>query len=203
MANIGLRRFKFAPINEDGSRGEAKGLAGAIESKLSINLGEAQLYSDDTLTEDESLFNSATLTLGVDDDDPEIFGELIGKEKVKIGDTENYEYISRSTDSQPFNSFSQVIPKMRKGKRMYKAEFLNRVKFKPYGTEAKTKGKELEFTTPSVEGTVFEDTDGSWRREATFETEAEANAYIDNLFKTLGTETPALAKMAKTTPKGE
>ena len=48
MAQIGLRHFKYSPIENDAYTG-AKKLAGAIESKASLNIAEAELYSDDEL----------------------------------------------------------------------------------------------------------------------------------------------------------
>ena len=50
MAQIGLRHFKYSPIGNDGGYTGAKKLAGAIESTASLDIAEAELYSDDELT---------------------------------------------------------------------------------------------------------------------------------------------------------
>ena len=49
-------------------------------------------------------------------------------------------------------------------------------------TDAKTKGDNLEFTTPSVEATVFEDSDGNWEKHNIFDTEDEAVTGLNALF---------------------
>ena len=57
-----------------------------------------------------------------------------------------------------------------------------KVQFKPYVTDKTTKGDSLEFSTPSVEGTIFANTSNDWRKRATFDTEEEANTFLDSLF---------------------
>lgn len=48
--------------------------------------------------------------------------------------------------------------------------------------DAKTKGYNLEFTTPSVEATIFEDEDGNWEKHKVYDTESEANAAPESFF---------------------
>lgn len=50
--------------------------------------------------------------------------------------------------------------------------------------DAKTKGESLEFSTPSVEGTIFPLKDGTWEKHATFDSETDAINYLNSLFKT-------------------
>ena len=50
MAGIGLKRFKYAKLNDDGKTyGPVKTLSGAIECKVTLDLAEATLYCDDAL----------------------------------------------------------------------------------------------------------------------------------------------------------
>ena len=58
MAGIGLKSFKYAKLNNDGTYGPVKTLAGAIEAKVSLDLAEATLYSDDAVREQVSIFKS-------------------------------------------------------------------------------------------------------------------------------------------------
>ena len=55
-----------------------------------------------------------------------------------------------------FVGFGHIVPKMVNGAKKYKVEFFPKMKFKPFIADAKTKGDSLEFTTPSVEATIFE-----------------------------------------------
>lgn len=187
MATIGLRNFRYGELNDDGESYKAPStLGGAIECKVSLDISEAELYADDTLKEKVSAFKSGTITLGVDDDDDAIFavllGETVGQYKPSGSEEGIPEYISGSEDVPKYFGFGQVVPKMINGVRKYKVEWFPKVQFKPYVTDKTTKGDSLEFATPSIEGTVFENVNKEWRKRATFESEAEANTYLDSLF---------------------
>ena len=179
MAGIGLKSFRYAKLNEDGKTyGEVKTLAGAIECKVTLDLSEATLYADDVLKEQVSLFKNGTMTAGIDDDDDEIFAELLGK----TIDEETGAVTSNVNDTPIYVGFGHIIPKMLGGKRKYKVEFFPKMKFKAFMVDAKTKGENLEFTTPSVEATIFENSDGDWEKHVVCDTEAEANEKLIGYF---------------------
>ena len=178
MAGIGLKSFKYAKLNNDGTYGPVKTLAGAIECKVSLDLSEATLYSDDAVREQVSIFKSGTLTAGIDDDNDEIFAELLGK----TVDEETGVVISNVNDVPIYVGFGHIVPKMVGGALKYKVEFFPKMKFKPFMTDAKTKGDSLEFTTPSVEATIFENDNGDWEKHKVYDTENEANIALDGFF---------------------
>lgn len=185
MASIGLRNFRYGQMNDDGETYKVPAtLGGAIECKVSLDIAEAELYSDDALKEKVSAFKKGTMTLGIDDDDDKIFSVLLGEKINKVGTGEEQvdEYVSGSEDIPAYFGFGQIVPKMIGGIRKYKVEWFPKVQFKPYVTDKKTKGDSLEFTTPSIEGTVFENKNKEWRKRATFESEEKAKAYLDSLF---------------------
>ena len=189
MASIGLRRFRYAPMNSDEETYSTVGtLGGAIECKVSLNIAEVKLHADDVLKQKVTEFTDGTITMGIDNDDDAIFSVLLGEK------TENYTtgsgstaksttvYKSNTEDTPVYFGFGQVVPKMINNQRKYKVEWFPKVQFKPYVNEMKTKGDSLEFTTPSIEGTIFANKDGDWRKRATFDTESEANTFLDSLF---------------------
>ena len=178
MAGIGLKRFKYAKLNSDGTYGPVKTLAGAIECKVSLDLSEAMLYADDVIKEQVSIFKSGTLTAGIDDDNDEIFAELLGK----TVDEETGVVASNVSDEPIYVGFGHIVPKMVNGVKKYKVEFFPKMKFKPFIADAKTKGDNLEFTTPSVEATIFENDDGDWEKHKVYDTESEANTALDGFF---------------------
>lgn len=179
MAGIGLKRFKYAKLNDDGTTyGPVKTLAGAIECKVTLDLAEATLYCDDSLKEQVSLFKSGTMTAGIDDEDDAIFAELLGK----TVDEETGVVTSNVNDEPIYVGFGHIVPKMVGGARKYKVEFFPKLKFKPFIADAKTKGDNLEFTTPSVEATIFENNDGDWEKHKVYDTESEANTALDGFF---------------------
>ena len=179
MAGIGLKYFKYAKLNDDGKTyGTVKTLAGAIECKVSLDLSEAVLYADDVIKEQVSVFKSGTLTAGIDDDNDEVFAELLGKSV----DAETGVVTSNVNDTPIYVGFGHIVPKIVGGSKKYKVEFFPKMKFKPFMTDAKTKGDSLEFTTPSVEATIFENDDGDWEKHKVYDTESEANTALDGFF---------------------
>ena len=179
MASIGLKNFKYAKLNEDGKTyGEIKTLAGAIECKVTLDLSEASLYADDTLKEQVSLFKSGTLTAGIDDDDDSVFAELLGK----TVDEQTGVVTSNTEDTPIYVGFGHIVSKIVNGEKKYKVEFFPKVKFKPFIPDSKTKGDSLEFTTPSVEATIFENDNGDWEKHSVCDTESEANTLLESFF---------------------
>lgn len=186
MAQIGLRTYRYAKMNDDlKTYGSPATLAGAIETKVSLNIAEAKLYADDVLKDKASEFVDATITMGVDNDDDAVFSPLLGEKTEKYkptGGTETTVYKSNIDDVPVYFGFGQVVVKRISGKRVFKVEWFPKVQFKPYHNDATTKKDSLEFTTPSIEGSVFANEDGDWRKRATFDTETEANNFLDSLF---------------------
>lgn len=158
--------------------GPVKTLSGAIECKVALDLAEATLYCDDALKEQVSMFKSGTLTAGIDEDDDAIFAELLGK----TVDEETGVVVSNVNDVPIFVGFGHIVPKMVNGAKKYKVEFFPKLKFKPFIADAKTKGDNLEFTTPSVEATIFENDDGDWEKHKVYDTENEANTALEGFF---------------------
>ena len=192
MARIGLRYFRHAPLTEEASTydeskyGEKGTLAGAIECKVSLDIAEAELYADDVLKEKASVVKKGTITLGIDEDDDAKMGALLGQTSTDLtieGEEGVKEYTQKVDDTPVAQGFGHVVPKMVNSKRLYKVEFFPKVLFKPYTVDAKTKGDSLEFTTPSIEGTIMPMNDGTWEKHATFSSEASAKTYLDSLFK--------------------
>lgn len=179
MAGIGLKSFKYAKFNEGGKTyGEVKTLAGAIECKVTLDLSEAMLYSDDALKEQVSLFKSGTMTAGIDDDDDTVFAELLGK----TVDKETGIVTSNVNDLPIYVGSGHIVPKLVGGIRKYKVEFFPKVKFKPFIADSKTKGDSLEFTTSSVEAAIFENNNGDWEKHQICDTEAAANTALVGFF---------------------
>jgi len=184
MAQIGLRHFKYSEIDQDEKYTGVKKLAGAIESKVGLNIAEAELYSNDTLAEKASEFTKGTLSLTIDEDDDAVFAPLLGHKY----DSTTKEVIKTTDDVAPFVGFGRVIVKLVNNVKKYKAEFFPKVQFKPFVTDGKTKGESIEFQTPSVEGTIFpkEETVGGikrmvWEKHQTFSTDEDAQQYLDDL----------------------
>ena len=182
MAKIGLNNFRYSKlINEandgtptyDGPKKPAK----AISCSVSITNNQAKLFADDGVAESDTSFQSGTVTAGIDDEDQETMADLLGQEV----DETTGAMVRSSYDTAPYVSWGRVIVKMVGGVYKYKVEFLYKVKFGEPSQEDNTKGENLEFSTSTIEGQISTLANGKWSETKTFDTQAEAIAYLEGL----------------------
>lgn len=181
MAKIGLKNFLFGILTESGdpataTYGTAQKPAKAISCNVSINSSDAKLYADDALAESDTSFVDGSVTLGIDDEDIEMMGTLLGH-TVTQG-----EMVRKSSDAAPYVGLGRIVTKMVGGAYKYKVEFLSKVKFKEPSQEDNTKGENLEFGTTEIEGTIACLADGTWSKAQTFDTLSAAQTYLNGLF---------------------
>lgn len=151
MATIGLDKLFYAKITEDENGEETydkpKSLAKAMSAELSVELAEATLYADDGAAEVVKEFQSGTLSLGVADIGASVAEDLTG---AKIDD--NKVLVSASEDG---GAPVAVGFRAKKANGKYRYFWLYRVKFGIPATNLTTKGESIEFSTPTIEGTVM------------------------------------------------
>lgn len=187
MANIGLTNIWYSKLTEaaDGTAlyAGAKQLGKAVSCSTSITNNEAKLYGDDTLAESDTSFSNGTITLGVTDDNEEVFADLLGHTV-----TEDGEVIKAATDTAPYVGVGRIVTKMVNGAYKYKVEFLYKVKFSEPSKDETTKGESIEFSTPSVEGIIstLDDVNNTWNKSKTFDTKSDALTYLKNLLAASG-----------------
>jgi len=150
MATIGLDRLYYAKITEGQNGNETYGtpemLAKAIAAELSVEIAEATLYADDGAAEIVKEFKSGKLTLGVDDIGVKAAEDLTG---AKLD--HNGVLISSSEDG---GAPVAIGFRAKKANGKYRYFWLYRVKFGIPSTNLATKGDNITFSTPTIEGTV-------------------------------------------------
>lgn len=152
MATIGLDKLYFAPITEAPTTGEETYgtptmLAKAISAELSVELAEATLFADDGASEVVKEFKNGKLTLGVDDIGRSVAAVLVGATV-----DQNGVLISTTEDG---GTPVAIGFRARKSNGKYKYLWLYRVKFAVPSTSLATKGDDITFSTPTIEGTVM------------------------------------------------
>lgn len=150
MATIGLDSLYYSKITEGANGAESYGtpqvLAKAISAELSVELNEAILYADDGAAEIVKEFKSGTLSLGIDDIGAAVASDLTGSQIDNNGVV-----VSAAEDGgQPV----AVGFRARKADGRYRYFWLYRVKFGVPATNLQTKGDSINFSTPTIEGTV-------------------------------------------------
>lgn len=151
MAIIGLDKLYYAPITESATTGkETYGtptmLAKAISAELSAELAKTTLYADDGVSEVVKEFKNGKLTLGVDD-----IGRAVAT--VLVGVTVDQNGVSISTTEDGSTPVA-IGFRARKSNGKYKYLWLYHVKFAVPSTSLATKGGDITFSTPTIEGTV-------------------------------------------------
>ena len=117
-----------------------------MTAELSVELAEATLYADDGAAAVVKEFQSGTLTLGVDD-----IGVTVAQDLTGATIDGNKVLVSTSEDG---GTPVAVGFRAKKANGKYRYFWLYRVKFGIPATNLTTKGESIEFSTPSIEGTV-------------------------------------------------
>lgn len=180
MATIGLDMLHYAKITEDENGNESYGtpqkLAKAMSADLSVELAEATLYADDGAAEIVKEFKSGTLSLGVDD-----IGAAVASDLTGATIDSNGVVISTGEDG---GDPVAIGFRAKKSNGKYKYFWLYRVKFGIPATALATKGDNITFNTPTIEGTVLRRNklDGAnkhpWKAEVT---EGDATVKADTI----------------------
>lgn len=186
MAKIGLTNLWWAELteSEDGAAtyDGAKTFGKAVSCKVSVTNNDASLYAEDALAESDKSFNSASVTLGVADDDDTVFAPILGH-TVSKGPDNTGEMVRNANDVAPYVGLGRVITKMVNGAMKYKGEFLYKVKFSEPSQEDETKGEKVDFKTPEIEGTASSLANGDWSAAQTFDTKDAAVAWVKDKLK--------------------
>ena len=151
MATIGLDRMYFAPITEDADGNETYGtpekLAKAMTVEMEIEVLEATLYADDGPAESVKEFGSGKITLGVDDIGVNAAEKLTGAQI-----DENHVVVLQSEGSGKPVALGF---RAKKSNGTYRYYWLYRVIFGIPTANLTTKGEEITFSTPTIEGTIL------------------------------------------------
>lgn len=191
MAKIGLNNFKYAilaseisgtPVYETAGKSPGK----AISCSVDISSNDAKLYADDAVAETDTSFQSGSVTIGIDEEDIQTMGDLLGHTITTSGTSPDITYTitRKSSDLAPYIGFGRIITKMVNGTYKYKVEFLYKVQFSEPKAENNTRGESTEFGTYELEGTISTLSDGKWSIAQEFTTKADAETYLASLFPT-------------------
>lgn len=175
MAKIGLRHFVYGFPNADYSAYTGGRVLGAIECNLNITTNDVKLFVDDVVKESDKSFSSGTIDINTDDIPDEDKGNLFGHK------AEEGVVICNSDDVPPEIGFGFYGRISRNNKKLFRAVFLLRVQFSEPSDENSTKGESTEYKTQSVSGSIYTTKTGDYKKEKTFETEAEAVKWLDDM----------------------
>ena len=190
MATIGLSKPYYAIYAEAGgvvSYSDGAVMGKATEANISIETTEDNnLYGDNGLAETDRRFANGTLTLSTTDLSQEVSKAILGLTEQAITgidgvtDTSVKELVYDDTQVTPYLGVGFIIKKKVNGAYKWRGVVLPKVMFSVPEDAATTQGESIEWQTPELTATIMRDdsTTHMWKREATFTTEAQAEAYI-------------------------
>ena len=190
MATIGLSKPYYAIYAEAGgvvSYSDGAVMGKATEANISIETTEDNnLYGDNGLAETDRRFANGTLTLSTTDLSQEVSKAILGLTEQAITgidgvtDTSVKELVYDDAQVTPYLGVGFIIKKKVNGAYKWRGVVLPKVMFSVPEDAATTQGESIEWQTPELTGTIMRDESAThvWKKEATFTTEAQAEAYI-------------------------
>ena len=199
MATIGVSKPYYAVYSNTGSTVSyaSCGVMGkATQVDIEIETSEDNnLYADNGIAETDRQFTGGTLTLSTDDLSQDVNKAILGLKEQALGtiegvdDEEVQELIYDETQVTPYLGFGFIVKKVVGGVTKWRGIVLTKIMFSVPNDSATTQGESIEWQVPELSATIMRDdsTTHMWKREATFTTEAQAEAYIkDRLNITAG-----------------
>lgn len=193
MATIGVSKPKYAIYNYNETTKKITytdgGSAGkAIEVDVNINTSEDNnLYADNGIAETDRQFTDGTLTESTDDLSQAVSKAMLGAKEVDleeipgITDTDVKELIFDDDMMAPYMGRGFIIKKQVNNVVKWRAVMFTKTMANIPDDAATTQGESIEWQTPSIVSAILRDDSEkhTWKREATFTTEAQAEAYLD------------------------
>lgn len=192
MATIGVSKPYYAVYSNTGTTVTyAKGGVAGRATELNIEIEAAEdnaLYADNTIAENDTSFSGGTLTVSTDDLTPEVATAILGVTSQALDtidgvtDQDVNELIYDDDQTSPYLGFGIIIKKKHLNEYKWRAIVLTKIQFAIPSDAAVTQGETIEWQVPELTATIMRDDSAKhmWKREATFTTEAQAEAYIKN-----------------------
>lgn len=190
MATIGLSKPYYGIYSANGTTvtyADGAVMGKATEANIEISTTEDNnLYGDNAIAETDRRFASGTLTLSTTDLSPEVSKAILGlTEQAVTGidgvtDKDVKELVYDDNQVAPYLGIGFIIAKKVNGVLKWRSVILTKVMFSVPADAATTQGETIEWQTPELSGTIMRDDSSThvWKKEATFSSEAQAEAYI-------------------------
>ena len=162
MALVGLKNIHYAVISADSDSGTTYGTPKKIGNAVSVDINpstqKAALYGDDMAVATATSMGEVTVTIETTDIPLADLATLLGA----TADTQTGEIIFKSSDVAPYVGLAFESEKHDGGIRCMK---LLKGKFAQTQETINTKGENIEYQTPKIEGTfVARQSDGGWKQ---------------------------------------
>ena len=179
MAFVGLSKPYIAKLVNEAAKkySDCFKCGKAMTLNVTPNYNEAKLFADNQLAEHMKEFKDGNITLGTDRLPIEAaticFGHTVSEDKTET---------TYKTDDFANNvGVGFCVDEVVDGKRKYVATIIYKAKFSETANDYTTKGENIEFKTPSFEGTIAGLETGEWKTTKIFDEIGEADKWIKQI----------------------
>lgn len=174
MSYVGLANPYISELtNEDNKTYSNCFKAGeAIGTDVSPEYNEATLYGDNRVVEQCKEFKRATVKLNT------TRLPLIAANRMYGHTVDGTEVIYKTDDNSPYCGMGFYVIEKINNVDKYVAMFIYKIKFNEGAEGFTTKGDNIEFKTPSVDGIATALKNKEWKKTKVFDTEAEADEWL-------------------------
>lgn len=169
MAEFGAKYPCFKPSGENAGVVIGK----LVAANLTVNLASGELYADDSLAEQLSEFSSGSIAMETDHMTDSVAASIYGATASEGVVTYN------KNDNPPEGVLGYYKALMVSGVRKFRAYVYPRAKAAIGNDNAQTRGSSITFQTAQTTFTIFDDSNGDWRKTKDCDTEAEAVSFIN------------------------
>lgn len=170
--------------------GEKTPMGDAMTVNLEMRFAEGRLYAESALAEYMKKATGGTATAGVKyiplAAQKLMFNAYEKQRTVGSSPVKSVTFGKKSTGQ--YVGWSFYAPDMIDGEEKFTAVFVRKVLFGPPSNVFQTMGDNITFQTPTTTGEFLVDDLGDLLEVATLDTEAEAKAWCDEVFKTAATD---------------
>lgn len=192
MAVIGLSKPYYAEYtNTQGTVSYSGGgmMGKAVSVNISVETNDNDFYADNGIAETDRSFVRGTISVTTDDLTQAASKAILGATenaltgKTYVTDTGASELVFDDRQNAPYLGFGIIETSKLNNAYLYKAIVLHKVVFSVPADAATTRGANIDWQTPTIEGTFMRSdaVNHPWKSVATFTTEAQAEAYIKDL----------------------
>ncbi len=184
MAYIGLRHCVAAGIEKENqgalpTYGNAVMVGRAMTANVTFDRADITLEADDSTVEADNSITGGNVEIGIDDLDDDARVALLGD--VAVND--DFDEIGKAA---PYVGIGYVRSRVYNGKTSYRGMWIMKAQFGSPSENAQTKGKQTNFQTPTISGTIMgvelEDGEMHFRRRSKWFDKAEdAIAWVDEI----------------------
>lgn len=174
---IGVKWPRYAKYNESNGNEtytDGAALGKAIKIDYNPNVPDNVAYADDDVAEEDHGVIEGDLSLDTTDVSDENYSTLLGHSTNSDG-----EIVANEADNSIYVGFAFYARKIVNGVSHWRAIFFPKVIFTEPSESMETKKKDLAFGSHTLPGKIRKNLAGDWKIEKTFDTEAEAQTWVN------------------------